>query len=80
MCVKDRNRIIINKFPSCNGHQMFKTKQNASSLVVSLQLFPPPAVVSYSAVIVIPISSLERVSKRMIEKRENVLDIRMSLF
>ena len=80
MFVKDRNGIIVNKIPSCNGHQMFKTKYNASSLVGSLQLFPPPAVVSYSAVIVIPISSLQRMSKRMIEKRENILDIRMSLF
>ena len=56
MFVKDCNGIIVNKIPSCNGHQMFKTKKNASSLVVSLQLFPPPAVVSYSVVIVIPTS------------------------
>ena len=58
---------------------MFKTKLNASSLVVSLHLFPLPAVVSYSTVIVIPIFSLQRVSKRMIEKRGNIQDIRTSL-
>ena len=25
-CVKDCNDIIVNKFPSCNGHQMSKTR------------------------------------------------------